>query len=63
MSQTGYLVLAICLIAILLAVFIVSFVLYVKTPAPKGCENVKINSENCASCSHAECKFYQGEGE
>ena len=63
MSQTGYLILAICLIATLLVVFIVSFVLYVKTPAPKGCENVKINKENCASCNRAECKFYQGEGE
>ena len=63
MSQTGYLIMAISILVILLAVFLVSFVLYVKTPAPKGCENIKINTENCAGCSHSECKFYQGEGE
>ena len=63
MSQTGYLIMAITIIVILLAVFIVSFVLYVKTPAPKGCENIKINEENCASCNRKECKFYHGEGE
>ena len=63
MSQTGYLIMAISILVILLAVFLVSFVLYVKTPAPKGCENIKISEDNCASCSHKECKFYQGEGE
>ena len=38
MSKEGYLILAISILVILLVVFIVSFVLYVKTPAPKGCE-------------------------
>ena len=60
MGQTGYLILAIAIIAALLAIFIVSFVLYVKTPAPKGCENIKAGGEHCSSCEHAECKFYQG---
>ena len=63
MSQTGYLIMAISILVVLLAVFLVSFVLYVKTPAPKGCENIKINEDNCASCNHKECKFYQEEGE
>ena len=63
MSQTGYLVLAISILVALLAIFIVSFVLYVRTPVPKGCENIKINDENCSSCNHKECKFYKGEGE
>ena len=63
MSQTGYLILAISIILALLAIFIVSFVLYVRTPIPKGCENIKVNDENCASCGHKECKFYKGEGE
>ena len=63
MGTTGYLIIAISILVILLAVFIVSFVLYVKTPAPKGCENIKINDENCSSCNHKECKFYKGEGE
>ena len=63
MSQTGYLILAISIIVSLLAIFIVSFILYRRTPVPKGCENIKISDENCASCSHSECKFYKGEGE
>jgi len=63
MSQAGYLVIAISILVALLAVFIVSFILYVKTPVPKGCENIKVNDENCSSCNHKECKFYKGEGE
>ena len=63
MSQVGYLVIAISILVALLAVFIVSFILYVRTPVPKGCENIKINDESCSSCSHKECKFYKGEGE
>ena len=63
MSPVGYLVIAISILVALLAVFIVSFVLYVRTPVPKGCENIKINDENCSSCNHKECKFYKGEGE
>ena len=63
MSQVGYLVIAISILVALLAIFIVSFVLYVRTPVPKGCENIKVNDENCSSCNHKECKFYKGEGE
>ena len=63
MSQTGYLILGISIIVSLLIIFIVSFILYRRTPVPKGCENIKISDENCASCSHSECKFYKGEGE
>ena len=63
MSQTVYLILGISIIVSLLIIFIVSFILYRKTPVPKGCENIKISDENCASCSHSECKFYRGEGE
>ena len=63
MSQTGYLILGISIIISLLIIFIVSFILYRRTPVPKGCENIKISDENCASCSHSECKFYRGEGE
>ncbi len=61
MTQTGYLILAISLIVGLLAIFIISFVLYKRTPVPKGCENLKINEENCSSCGHSECSFYKGE--
>ena len=63
MSKEGYLILAISILVILLVVFIVSFVLYVKTPAPKGCENIKINEENCANCHREECSFYKERNE
>ena len=63
MSTVGYLVIAISILVALLATFIVSFILYVRTPVPKGCENIKINDENCSSCQHKECKFYKGEEE
>ena len=63
MNWVGYLVLGISILVVLLVVFIVSFILYVRTPAPKGCENIKISEENCSSCSHSECRFYKGEGE
>lgn len=61
MTQTGYLILGISILVALLFVFIISFVLYVRTPAPKGCENIKINDENCTGCSHKECRFYKEE--
>ena len=60
MNQLGYLIIGIIVLVCLLIIFIVSFILYVKTPAPKGCEDIKATDEKCASCSHAECKFYQG---
>ena len=63
MNQVGYLVIAIITLVVLLATFIISFVLYKRTPVPKGCENIKINEENCSSCGHKECSFYRGEEE
>ena len=62
MSKTGYLILAISIILALLIIFIVSFILYKKTPVPKGCENLLINEENCASCGNKECALRK-EGE
>ena len=60
MSQTGYLILAIAILVSLLTIFIVSFILYKRTPVPKGCEDIKISEENCALCGHSECSHYQG---
>lgn len=58
MTKTGYLILAICLLAFLLIVFVVSFVLYVKQPAPKGCEHLGVDESKCSDCSEAGCRFY-----
>ena len=62
MSKTASLILAISIILALLIIFIVSFVLYKKTPVPKGCENLLINEENCAACANKECALRK-EGE
>ena len=62
MSKTGSLILAISIILALLIVFVVSFILYKKTPVPKGCENLLINEENCAACNNKECALRK-EGE
>ena len=61
MSQTGYLILAIAILALLLTTFVVSFVIYRKTPVPKGCEDMKMNEQKCSSCGHSDCHFYKGE--
>ncbi|MBO4286081.1 MAG: hypothetical protein J5880_01965 [Bacilli bacterium] len=63
MSQTGYLIIAISIMVVLLIVFFVSFVLYRKTPVPKGCEDIMASEEKCASCSNKTCQFNKGREE
>ena len=63
MSKEVALILSISIILALLIVFVVSFVLYKKTPVPKGCENLEINEENCASCKNTLCSLRKKEGE
>lgn len=57
MSQTGYLILAISILVGLLIIFMVSFVIYRRTPVPKGCEDIVANEEKCAGCSNQTCQF------
>lgn len=47
------LALAICLIVALAIIFVVSFIIYMKTPAPKGKENIRISDENCSHCEQS----------
>ena len=61
MSQTGYLILAISILVTLLVIFIISFILYKKTPVPKGCENIEINEMNCSSCGNSNCSHFKGD--
>ena len=60
MSQLGYLILAISIMVALLAIFIISFILYRRTPVPKGCENIQINDENCSACGNTSCEHFKG---
>ncbi len=59
MSTTGYLILAISIIVVLVIIFVVSFVLYVRTPAPKGCEKLKIGPKSCEDCDVEGCMIYK----
>ena len=63
MSKEISLILALTILVALLIVFVVSFILYKKTPVPKGCENLEISEENCAACSNKECSLRKKEGE
>ncbi|MCF0113202.1 MAG: hypothetical protein HUJ60_04435 [Bacilli bacterium] len=55
MSQEVAIVVAICIVVALLVIFFVSFVLYRKTPAPKGCENLEPDEGLCSACEKANC--------
>ena len=59
MTKEMYILLAVLILVALLVIFVVSFVAYKRTPVPKGCENIKINEENCSNCQNKECSFYK----
>ena len=61
MSKELALTLAIIILVALLVTFFVSFVLYKRTPLPKGCEHLKIGEENCSTCDNENCMFHKRE--
>ena len=63
MTETGDLVLAISILVALVAIFVISFVIYRRIPVPKGCEDLVMNEEKCSSCGHTECSFYKEKGD
>ena len=46
--------LGITVIVLLVAIFIVSYVLNHKTPVPEGCESINISEEFCLQCGNKE---------
>lgn len=51
-------ILAVGILLLLLAIFVITFVLYKKTPVPKGCEEFEKPSEaKCRGCNQTECHF------
>lgn len=50
----AYLLIAIIVLLLLLVTFVVTFVIYQKTPTPKGCEDL-IENEKCSSCNNVQC--------
>ncbi len=61
MSKEAYLIIAISILVGLLIIFFVSFILYRRTPLPKGCENLKKDEEKCSACSNEQCMFHKKE--
>ena len=61
MGKTFYLIIAIIVIVLLIAVFFITYVLNKKTPVPKGCE--KVFNEHCIGCKNTHCEHYQKEEE
>lgn len=55
-----YTLLAIGVVALLIAVFFITYVLNKRTPLPKGCEDIKISDDNCLQCGNMDCHIKQG---
>lgn len=51
------LALAISIIVGLVILFIASFIIYKRIPAPKGSEKLRINEENCSACKDTNCSL------
>ena len=62
MGQTGYIIIAICVVVLLLVIFFVTYVLNKRTPVPKGCEK-EVDDAMCHSCHNVSCKFYKEHNE
>ncbi len=58
MPKIAYIFIAIGIIIVLLAVFFASFIAYKRTPAPKGCEDLKPDPEMCSQCQKTSCAFF-----
>lgn len=58
MPKIAYILIAIAILIALIAIFVISFIAYRKTPVPKGCEDVKPDPELCERCNKASCAFY-----
>lgn len=49
---------AVLLLLVLIAIFVITFILYKKTPVPKGCEEFEKPSEQkCHGCHETSCHF------
>ena len=51
------LVLAISIIVGLVILFVATFIIYKRMPAPKGSEGLRVNDENCGACNNENCSL------
>ncbi|MBQ6817743.1 MAG: hypothetical protein IJO27_04855 [Bacilli bacterium] len=57
-SETGYLIIAIAVVIILVALFFISYIMNKKTPIPKECQDLE-ESEACVGCKNITCSHYK----
>lgn len=50
MNNTVRIILAVVILIALVAIFLITFILYRRTPAPKGMENLKPDDSICKGC-------------
>ena len=56
----GDLILAIGVLVLLFALYMLLHIMNKKTPVPKGCEHLHISYDNCGSCTNINCSFKDG---
>ena len=58
LSQTGYLIIGLGVIGLLLVLFFLGYILNKKTPIPEECKDL-IDEEKCIGCSNKLCSHYK----
>lgn len=58
LSQTGYLIIGVGVVVVLLALFFIGYILNKKTPIPEECKDL-IDEEKCSGCSNKFCSHYK----
>ena len=56
----GYTILAIGVVLLLFALYMILYMMNKKTPVPEVCEHLQISDENCSSCKNTECSIKNG---
>ena len=59
MNQVSYLIIAIAIVAILAVIFVFSYIMNHRMPAPEGASEHKPSAERCGPCSELGCPFYE----
>lgn len=63
MDEPAARALAIALLVFLALLFVISFVWYMRTKPPKGCERTRKEESDCIGCKNAGCRLYRPRAE
>lgn len=55
MGKEAAILVAVIVIITLVAIFLITFIVYIKTPPPKGLEKLKPDEDDCRKCPAAHC--------